>query len=320
MKILTALSCITMAASCLSCEKVATPIVKTVSYEVITLESVLLTGEVIDGTGGAIKKRGFCWGTDPNPRLTDHSSENGSGPGVFSETISNLTFGKSYFFKSYATDSIGTYFGEILSIKVELKPVFGTLTDSRDGNVYPTVKINNQTWMAKNLAYLPAVSPSTHSSDYATYPYYYVYDFQDDSVTAAKATGNYNTYGVLYNWAAAQVACPTGWHLPSEGEWTILLDYLGSTAVTLLEESGNSHWDIIGGTNLSGFTVLPGGQRMPIRIYGEFDLLGHCAYFWSSSENNPSLAQAFSMCYSGLALRWGSFERQYGLSVRCLLN
>src|SRR4030042_875983 len=90
------------------------------------------------------------------------------------------------------------------------------------------------------LAYLPAVSPP--ASESMTDPYYYVYDYNGNSVTAAKATGNYMTYGVLYNWSAAmngaassianpsgvQGVCPTGWHLPSDAEWTQLTDYLAA--------------------------------------------------------------------------------------------
>jgi len=93
-----------------------------------------------------------------------------------------------------------------------------------EGNIYKTVKIGKQWWMVENLAYLPAVNLPTEES--VTNPYYYVYDYIGEDVDAAKATDNYKTYGVLYNWAAAMNACPTGWHIPSDVEWTILSDYL----------------------------------------------------------------------------------------------
>ncbi len=116
-------------------------------------------------------------------------------------------------------------------------------TDSRDGTHYNAVKIGNQVWMAENLKYLPSVvGPGTGSQ---TTPYYYVYGYDSTVVADAKATSNYTTYGVLYNWPAAmneatssssnpsgvQGACPTGWHLPSDAEWTELTDYLGGTSV-----------------------------------------------------------------------------------------
>ena len=81
----------------------------------------------------------------------------------------------------------------------------------KDGKNYKTVTIGSQTWMAENLAYLPHTTPiHTYS---VTEPCYYVY--------------NYAIYGVLYNWSAVLSACPAGWHLPSDSEWTILSKYLG---------------------------------------------------------------------------------------------
>jgi len=100
-----------------------------------------------------------------------------------------------------------------------------TFKDSRDGKIYKTVTIGEQTWMAENLAYLPrVVGPKTGSN---TAPYYYVYGYDGTDVAAAKATKNYQIYGVLYNWPASmnggassgtnpsdiQGVCPTGWHL-----------------------------------------------------------------------------------------------------------
>ena len=99
----------------------------------------------------------------------------------------------------------------------------GTFTDPRDNTVYKWVKIGNQVWMAENLRYLPnVVGPETGSN---IEPYCYVYDYNGTDVTAAKATENYDTYGVLYNWSAAmngatssdanpsnvQGICPAGW-------------------------------------------------------------------------------------------------------------
>ncbi|MDD4178128.1 MAG: FISUMP domain-containing protein, partial [Bacteroidales bacterium] len=79
--------------------------------------------------------------------------------------------------------------------------------------------------MKENLAYLPNVSQPDDGSQ--TSPFYYVYGYEGFSVPEAKTTPNYQTYGVLYNWPAALTACPQGWHLPSDNEWTILTDYLG---------------------------------------------------------------------------------------------
>ncbi len=119
--------------------------------------------------------------------------------------------------------------------------VTGSFTDPRDGITYFWVKIGDQTWMSENLAYLPQVDTVTDGSeDISEGKYYYVYEFapqpgndETTQVANAKATVNYQTYGVLYNWYAAmendnssatnpsrvQGVCHTGWHMPSNSEW-----------------------------------------------------------------------------------------------------
>lgn len=118
-------------------------------------------------------------------------------------------------------------------------------TDARDGHVYKTVVIGNQTWMAENLAYLPQVNNINESSDIDRgKKFYYVLYYNGNDVEAAKATAEYSQHGVLYNWYAAvdaedfegtdpnlnpsglQGACPEGWHLPSKAEWQELEAYV----------------------------------------------------------------------------------------------
>ena len=100
-----------------------------------------------------------------------------------------------------------------------------SFTDTRDGNTYKTVLIGDQLWMAENLKYLPSVVGSATGG---TDPYYYVYGYQGTSVSEAKATDNYNNHGVLYNYPAAMISCPTGWHLPTDTQWNTLEQYVVS--------------------------------------------------------------------------------------------
>ncbi|MCF8347911.1 MAG: hypothetical protein K9G61_03780 [Bacteroidales bacterium] len=204
-------------------------------------------------------------------------------------------------------------------------------TDSRDGTHYDVVKIDNQIWMAENLAYLPSVVPPSTGSN--TTPYYYVYDYNGTDVNAAKATSNYITYGVLYNWAAAmngeasstanpsgvQGACPTGWHLPSDDEWTELTNYLGGTSVAggKLKETGTTHWNSpnTGATNETGFTALPGGFRFN---FGAFNLFGSNGYWWSATEGNASNAWFWYMGYDSSNVFKYSDYKEMGMSVRCV--
>ncbi|MDD2412853.1 MAG: fibrobacter succinogenes major paralogous domain-containing protein [Bacteroidales bacterium] len=211
------------------------------------------------------------------------------------------------------------------------EPTSGSFTDVRDGNVYQTVTIGSQEWMAENLKYLPsAVGLGTGSQ---TTPYYYVYGYDGTSVSAAKATAKYGTYGVLYNWPAAmagsasssanpsdvQGVCPSGWHLPSDAEWTQLTDYLGGQVVAggKLKEAGTTHWysPNTGATNETGFTALPGGYR---GSNGTFDHIGIYGSWWSATEFNTDYAWFRSMFYFTSDVYRNYNYKEMGFSVRCL--
>lgn len=194
----------------------------------------------------------------------------------------------------------------------------GTFTDTRDGTVYKTLIIGNQTWLAENLKYLPAVfEPATSSQ---TDSRYYVYGYNGTVVSEAIATSNYNTYGVLYNWPAALVACPAGWHLPSDAEWTQLTTFLGeSNAGGKLKETGTTHWKDpnFAATNETGFTALPGGYCFS---GSSFKDLGITGYWWSATEANSSGAwyRGMGNNYSDL-IKISNFKN-LGYSVRCVKN
>ncbi|MCP4091356.1 MAG: DUF1566 domain-containing protein, partial [Gammaproteobacteria bacterium] len=194
-----------------------------------------------------------------------------------------------------------------------------TFTDARDGNQYGTVQIGGQCWMAENLAYLPEVSPPSQGNN--SDPYYYVYGYQDSIVNDAKATGNYQTYGVLYNWPASVIACPQGWSLPSDHEWTELAKNLGGLSVAggKMKEAGTTHWDYpnTGATNSSGFSGLPGGVR---GAGGEFDYSGKDGYWWSLSKGLSGEALSRNLSHSDGWLTPFDFVKQIGSSVRCIKN
>jgi uncharacterized protein (TIGR02145 family) len=191
----------------------------------------------------------------------------------------------------------------------------GTFTDSRDGKVYQTVTIGSQVWMAENLAYLPSVvEPGTLS--YTT-PYYYVYEYNGTDVADAKAISNFRIYGVLYNWEAAKLACPTGWHLPSDAEWKQLMDYLGGEGLAGGKLKGTKHWisPNTGANNQTGFTALPGGL---LNFGGLFGNVGYAGYWWCATRINTdeAISWMLSHCCSGIAST--PFTKDLGFSVRCL--
>jgi len=197
----------------------------------------------------------------------------------------------------------------------------GTFTDVRDGNVYKTIKIGDQTWMAENLAYLPEVYPPDEGSEkdgYYSHSFYYVYDFLSSDVELAKETENYKKYGVLYNWNAALTACPAGWHLPSDAEWDILDAELGDYKQSILK--ANSGWHNDGnGTNSTGFSALPAGSRDYYQ--GTFYNITSGAFWWSSDDDKDYEFMAWyrDLTYSDVSnLGRAEFYKSNGFSVRCI--
>jgi len=205
--------------------------------------------------------------------------------------------------------------------------------DSRDSNVYKTVTIGDQIWMAENLKYLPlVVNPISNST---TIPCYYVYDYNGSNLIDAKATINYQTYGVLYNWPAAmkssissisnpsgvQGICPSGWHLPSDAEWTQLTDFIGGLDIAggKLKVAGTNNWQSpnTGATNETGFSAIPGGTYVND---GTFRLIGNSSIWWSSSEHILSSASVYyrGLNYDNSKVIRGGYPKSMGFYVRCI--
>jgi len=196
---------------------------------------------------------------------------------------------------------------------------YGTVTDI-DGNVYKTVKIGTQWWMAENLS----VSRYCNGDS--------IPDISDSAQWVSLITGarcNYGKdtsmeaiYGKLYNWYSVNDSrglAPIGWHVPSINEWTILTDYLGGSNVAggKMKEAGISHWQSpnTGATNESGFSALPGGYRY---YEGSFDSEGESSCWWSSSIHSGTLPLSWGLNYFHPYIGWNFGNRGYGFSVRCI--
>lgn len=222
---------------------------------------------------------------------------------------------------------------EALEAREEANLIANGFTDLRDSSHYNVVKIGDQLWMAENLKYLPSVTSSGTFS--ITDAYYYIYDYNGTNVADAKATTNYTTYGVLYNWSAAvdgassnnlnpsgvKGVCPAGWHLPSDAEWTELADYLGGSNVAgaKLKEIDTIHWNSpnTGATNETNFTALPGGFLLHD---GNFGYIGKIGFWWSTSESTSTYAYYRSIYYDSSILDRVSFNKSLGFSVRCVMD
>jgi uncharacterized protein (TIGR02145 family) len=298
----------------------------------ITSNSAKVTSEIIDLGETEITDYGHCWSTVENPTITLETRDTLGKlnlRGEYTSRLSALIRDTTYYVRAYATDKQGTVYGDQFIFNTI--NTSGSYIDNRDGRKYKWVEIGNQVWMAENLAYLPAVVPPASSSQYV--PYYYVYDYNGISISDAKATGNYGTYGVLYNWLAAMNTeegsitnpsgvkgiCPMGWHLPSDAEWAELIDYLGDASVAggKLKESGYSHWQSpnIEATNSSGFTALPGGF---IRIEGSCNVAGYSGLWWSATENGASYSFYYLIDYNRADVIRAYYNKPGGFSVRCV--
>jgi uncharacterized protein (TIGR02145 family) len=166
---------------------------------------------------------------------------------------------------------------------------------------------------------LPEVSPSSEGSE--TDPYYYVYDYEGVDVDEAKATTNYETYGVLYNWPAVMTEgiCPSGWHIPSDGEFTQLTDFLGGEEVAGYAMKSTAGWDSGGnGSNSSGFNGLPGGHRESGSASGYVGQ-SQSGFFWTSLQVDTELFAWYRRVYATTSnVDWSYYYLQGGFSARCI--
>jgi uncharacterized protein (TIGR02145 family) len=166
---------------------------------------------------------------------------------------------------------------------------------SYEGETYQTVVICGQTWMARNLNYIP---PATGNS----------WCYNDDASNCEK-------YGRLYDWATAKAVCPSNWHLPTKGDWDTLDNHIGgsSTAGRLKSTSG---WNSNGnGLDTYGFSALPGGRRYS---GGSFYSAGYYGYWWSASEDISGDAYIRGMNYNSDNAYWNGNDKSNGFSVRCV--
>jgi uncharacterized protein (TIGR02145 family) len=199
-----------------------------------------------------------------------------------------------------------------------------TMVTDIDGNTYPTVKICDQTWMAKNLDVaryrngdpIPQVTDHSQWLNLTTGAWCW---YNNDSATYG------SVYGRLYNWYAVndpRGLAPEGWHIPSDGEWTTLTECLGGDSIAggKMKEVGTSHWNSpnTGATNISGFSALPGGY-VNINQF-QFSGLGEDGEWWSSSEFSNTKAWYRFIYNTTSNLNKGAdwVMKTYGFSVRCV--
>lgn len=329
---------------CFTTSVLQVPTVITSTVTNTTSTTATCGGNVTSDGGATVTARGVCWSTSPNPTTNNNYTTNGNGVGSFTSVLTGLSSNTTYYVRAYATNSVGTAYGNEHSFTTPSPFVCGTslLTDI-DGNVYNTVQIGQQCWMRENLKathYADNTTiPQGNTNTSYTDPYYVhfsneVYLYNWAAVMHGESSSNANPSGV-------QGVCPTGWHVPSDAEWTQLTDYVSNRSQYWCNSSspniakalaGTQDWQAstttcaVGNTphnnNSTNFSAMPVGYFYgPISSsYSAYDYYGRYTLYWSASANGSMYAYNRCLYYDDPDFSRGQTYLYYGLSVRCLLD
>jgi len=318
-----------------SCTKEEKATVKTSEVVDIRHTTASSGGEVTKDGGAAITSRGVVWSTLQNPTIESNQGKtnDGSGTGKYTSVISGLNAETTYYLRAYAINSAGTSYGN--------QQEFSTFADDVvfdiDGNHYQTIVIGSQTWFAENLKTtkyndgtpIPNVMEVSEWTNLTTGAYVWVVDqnFQQ-----------YIVYGVLYNGYAvdSKKLCPTGWHVPSDAEWSQLINYIdpnsnpnsapesttagGKLKSTRTEPDFHPRWKSPneGASDHYGFSALPGGYRSPAPGFPDYIGFGFFCYFWSAAPSENFTPFIRKITQSKASISRSSGNRKSGFSVRCI--
>jgi uncharacterized protein (TIGR02145 family) len=166
-----------------------------------------------------------------------------------------------------------------------------TFKDTRDDQVYNTVKIGNQIWMKENLNY---------------------------STPTGSLCFDCATYGRLYDWETAMTIAPPGWHLPTQNEFATLINFLGGEQISGGKMKTTTGWDMpnLGATNTSGFSGLPAGL-LPFNTTSPVNVK-RTAIWWNSTVTFDNFINVYALFYGYDSVTISKTQKQLMLSVRCI--
>jgi len=299
---------------------IGAPAVTTGQVSEVTANSAVCGGTVVDDGGAVITEKGICWSTNPDPDIQDSYTNLSTGAATFSSILTSLEAGTRYYARAYVKNGGGIAYGEQI--------IFNTKVADIEGNLYSVVYIGDQVWMAENLR-------TTMFDDSTPIPNITAYSEWINLSGAAYCWYNNDilykpTLGALYSWYSIVEGklCPTGWHVPTDAEFTSLELYLGMNpdSVTVLGWRGTDQgsqlksttgWDDGGnGTNSTGFTGLPGGYRYAAQ--GAFYSLGELTYWWAATEAGADLGWYRRFDASHRDIYKAATSKKGGKYIRCL--
>jgi uncharacterized protein (TIGR02145 family) len=306
---------------------VTIPMVSTAIITVIGQTTATGGGHVTDDGGSEVTARGVCWSTSQNPTIADSHTSDGTGTGVFVSNLTGLTPNTQYFVKAYATNSVGTAYGDEVSFTTPHQPCPGIPTVTYEDQTYNTIQIGDQCWLKENLnvgTMIDGVIEQTNNSLVEKYCY------NNDPA-------NCSIYGGLYQWdemmqytslQGTQGICPEGWHISTDGDWCIITQFIDATVEcdangfsgtdVGIKMKSTYGWDSGGnGTDSFAFTSLPSGFFS--NTLG-FSGLGLYCYFWTSSLEYDLYAWARSFIADDGGVNRDYNIRTPGISVRCIKN
>jgi uncharacterized protein (TIGR02145 family) len=298
-----------------SCKKDSedVPVLTTTNPSAVKESTATSGGNITSDGGSEVTARGVCWSTSATPTISDSKTTDGTGIGTFTSSITGLNSKTTYYVRAYATNSNGTGYGDALSFTT------ADLVDI-DGNVYHFITIGTQVWLVENLKVTKYRNgnPITHVPDTTAWSNLSTEGYCD----YLNSTANGNTYGHLYNWYAvtdSRNIAPAGCHIPTDAEWQTLVTYLGGNSIAggKMKETGTTHWTTpnTSATNSSGFTALPGGDRLNDGIFYSINVLGA---FWSATSYTASNAYYFYVDNYEAKCNRLDFPKKAGFSVRCI--
>jgi uncharacterized protein (TIGR02145 family) len=331
--------------SCKTLEE-ESPLLMSVDHmEFISEGSYKFTGDLVSLGDSEIRRYGLCWSESGIPDLSCSLKELNpvpASPGAYSVTVSGLLPSTTYYFRAFAVLDAATVYSELKEFTT--RPAAEHMVEDVHGNIYRTIKIGKQTWMAENLKVTryPDGTAIPLAEDSAVW-----FHFNREShgyCWPGNVLAHGYAFGALYSWPAAAAAhegitaveegvqgvCPDGWHLPSDEEWKQLEEYLGMSREEAdadewrgtdqgakLKVEGIGYWKApnAGAIDEVGFSAQPGGFR-----HGSAQFLGtfETARFWTSTQNGYGYAWYRRIDYDHTDV-YRDFSGVYrGHSVRCV--